>query len=275
MPRLRSRLSQGDDAEAWQAAVRDGCERLLGRADHLPRMDEATESRYRAALEEARHATFEPPLPWRNGQGGTALPDSCPPDLADWLGDPRLPRLPNVECRAHMPGDLARYLFTAAYGRAVGRSPRSSDFPKALAPRHRNWSSGKFADRFRVQLAGEQATTVTSHIAKDGHTYVHPDPSQCRSLTLREAARLQTFPDNYFFHGSRSSQYVQVGNAVPPYLALQIAGVVARVVRRHDRAGRRDRSRAGSSGDAGASGEVGGEVGAKTRTEGGRSGFGG
>lgn len=148
--------------------------------------------------------------------------------------DPRLNVLTGHEARAHMPSDLRRYMFAAVFAEETGKSPKLADFPKFLLPDHKNVekgrSGGMFSDRFRVQLAGQVSTTITSHISKDGHYFIHFDPSQCRSLTVREAARLQTFPDNYKFEGPRTSQYHQVGNAVPVYLARKIAEIIAEVL---------------------------------------------
>ena len=140
--------------------------------------------------------------------------------------DERCRGVMNHQARNHMPMDLIRYLFASTWAARENRSPKAVDYPKALAPNHKNWESGKFADRFRVQLPGRPSTTITSHISKDGHYFIHPEPFQCRSLTVREAARLQTFPDNYFFEGNRTEQYVQTGNAVPPLLAYQLAKTV-------------------------------------------------
>ncbi|MFC1545202.1 DNA cytosine methyltransferase [Gemmatimonadota bacterium] len=149
----------------------------------------------------------------------------------DWYLDKRIGGVLNHSTRAHIVSDLHRYLFAACYTEVYGgTSPKLRDFPVELWPDHKNvrktLSGGYFGDRFRVQSSINPAKTITSHISKDGHYYIHYDPHQCRSLTVREAARIQTFPDNYFFCGPRTSQYHQVGNAVPPLLAYQIAETV-------------------------------------------------
>ena len=154
-----------------------------------------------------------------------------PNSFSHWVADTRVKVWLNHVARPHMDSDLGRYLYASVYASVTGRSPRGhAEFALPdLAPAHANWKSGKFVDRFKVQRFDQPSSTITSHISKDGHYFIHPDPSQCRSLSVREAARLQTFPDNYFFQGGRTQQFHQVGNAVPPLLAYGIASVVKRV----------------------------------------------
>lgn len=152
-------------------------------------------------------------------------------EFTKWISDPRLTDVIQHQSRSHMESDLRRYWYAATTAALTGTSPKLREFPPELLPNHRNAASVNrpFEDRFRVQVATGAATTIVSHISKDGHYYIHPDPEQMRSLTVREAARLQSFPDNYFFMGNRTQQYHQVGNAVPPLLARQIASVVERI----------------------------------------------
>jgi DNA (cytosine-5)-methyltransferase 1 len=162
----------------------------------------------------------------------------APRAIAEWLAAPGLGGVIQHEARQHMASDLGRYLFAATFAREFGLSPKLDVFPAALLPEHENArrvedAKAPFPDRFRVQCHDMPSSTIVSHISKDGHYYIHPDPVQCRSLTVREAARLQTFPEDYFFEGNRTQQYVQVGNAVPPLLAFKIAEIVRDLVQDH------------------------------------------
>lgn len=219
LPVLRSGLSKGDDADAWQTVVQRQASAIAA-SDVVP-----------AEVQEISRTVFSAnELPRLRASNLVGRSRRLSTALAEWFSDERLRVVLQHETRGHIPDDLGRYLFSSAFTKAYGRSPKLAEFPEFLQPAHRNRSSGDFADRFRTQSADRPSTTVTSHISKDGHYFIHPDPMQCRSLTVREAARLQTFPDNYLFCGPRTKQYHQVGNAVPPYLAFQIAKAVRRLL---------------------------------------------
>jgi len=220
LPRIRSRLSkEPDSASLWMAAVR-----AFPKLSVSDTVKQKLKKRVSDALNKLRAPRADYGAEFGLTRGSSQKIDDV---LASWYFEPRLSKaVVNHVGRGHTREDLHRYLFCAAYAKIYGVSPTSRYFPQSLWPNHKNFGSGHFADRFRVQCNTKPGSTVTSHISKDGHYYIHPDPTQCRSLTVREAARIQTFPDSYFFVGNRTQQYVQVGNAVPPYLARQLAQIV-------------------------------------------------
>lgn len=237
LPPLRSALSRNDSDDAWystikKVAVKVAEELLHNQGDHVnlddrkriaKKLIEISKSPHEG-LKRRYHSAKKP----RNFRPTTVLNKwyhgSQDPDVTGlWY---------NHEARSHMEEDLARYLYCATFAEVMGYSPIGSKeiYLDYLAPLHANWKSGNFADRFKVVVKDRPSKTITSHISKDGHYFIHYDPRQCRSLTVREAARLQTFPDDYYFEGNRTEQYVQVGNAVPPLLARRIAVKVMEVL---------------------------------------------
>lgn len=217
MPKLRSGLSKElDTAVNWQTLTKSA----LTKANQ-----DINETGKQLTIKEqpsSRGAAFI--------RAKKTLSNTMPKSLYDWLCDYKIKGLVQHESRGHMSADIERYSYVSLYGQIHDKSPRINELPTNLLPNHKNVSSGNFVDRFKVQLANYPSKTITSHIAKDSHAFIHYDPFQARGLTVREAARLQTFPENYFFEGNRTQQYVQVGNAVPPFLANQIGKIVAKVI---------------------------------------------
>ena len=121
--------------------------------------------------------------------------------------------------RPHNDNDLKIYKLVAE-AKSKGLNLRYNDLPENLRT-HTNTKS--FIDRFKAIDEKDVCHTVVAHISKDGHFYIHPDIKQNRSISVREAARIQGFPDDYYFLSSRTSAFSQIGNAVPPILANKLA----------------------------------------------------
>lgn len=224
LPELRSSVTGSPNSwQAWHDVMREGIDEGV-----FEEVDEEVLARIRKIVAREKKNC---------GTGSTRLMEEAvkPAALTSWYRKncKQLEAVLNHESKRHMKSDIWRYLFSSCFAEVHSRTPNLGDYPDVLLPNHKNVDpenkkNAKFIDRFKVQMPSKPATTVMSHISKDGHYYIHHDPAQCRAWTPREAARIQTFPDNYFFEGNRTEQYHQVGNAVPPRLAWKIAKVVAR-----------------------------------------------
>ena len=124
--------------------------------------------------------------------------------------------------RPNNANDLKIYKIVAE-AKQKGINLRYDELKKELIT-HKN--TREFLDRYKALPWDGPSHTIVAHIAKDGNHYIHPDVTQNRSITVREAARIQGFPDDYFFENSRTAAYTQIGNAVPPMLSKKIAKAV-------------------------------------------------
>ena len=208
LPPLRGGLSRTKDSyDNWKNVLSE-----------ISESNWFTQEEYSEVAEEIRlvlHAGFRP----EHGTGSEFVPSALPSEsnscYEQWVGDSSIGGVCNHSSKSHMQDDLLRYLFLACKRRLNSdQTSKLQHLPNALLPKHKNATatlladggkSAKFIDRFYVQAFDKPARTIVSHIAKDGHGFIHPDPKQARTLTVREAARLQTFPDDFFFLDPKAS----------------------------------------------------------------------
>jgi DNA (cytosine-5)-methyltransferase 1 len=98
-------------------------------------------------------------------------------------------------------------------------------------PQYEHEHARVFDNSYVVQWWDMPSKTILAHIHKDGFQFIHPDGNQTRSFTVREAARIQSFPDDFVFAGSRGEKYKQIGNAVPPLFAEALAKSIKKNLR--------------------------------------------
>ncbi len=122
--------------------------------------------------------------------------------------------------RPHNERDLEIYSIAIQKWIKNNERLRYSDLPAYLKT-HKNETG--FGDRFKVVNHDGNSHTVVAHLSKDGHYFIYPDENNPRSISVREAARIQSFPDDFFFEGGRNNAFRQIGNAVPPLMAATIA----------------------------------------------------
>jgi len=132
-------------------------------------------------------------------------------------------KLFNHVVRNHNPLDRERYKFLSK------NKWQLKDLNK-VRPDLVHYDPKHFVNRYTVQEYDKPGRTVVAHLYKDGNLFIHPDYRQERTFTVREAARVQSFPDDFKFLGARTHQYKQVGNAVPPLMSYQVAKAIKKVL---------------------------------------------
>lgn len=153
------------------------------------------------------------------GEGSECVTqEKCTPksDYAKKLADTE-GKIYNHVARKHNAADMARYRILSE-----NKNWQLKDL-QTVRPDLVHHDPKHFGNRYTVQEWDKPGRTVVAHLYKDGNLFIHPDPEQSRTFTVREAARIQSFPDDFVFEGSRTQQYKQVGNAVPPLMAEAFA----------------------------------------------------
>ncbi|MGQ7387810.1 DNA cytosine methyltransferase [Streptococcus suis] len=141
------------------------------------------------------------------------------------IGDAKLQNLRHHVARKHNEKDIERYKYMALNKWTYKELLENKSYLDHEKPR-------VFSNSYTVQFWDKPSRTIIAHLYKDGNQFIHPDYRQNRTLTPREAARLQSFPDNFIFEGSRTESYKQIGNAVPPLMAEAIAEGLLSVLKR-------------------------------------------
>jgi DNA (cytosine-5)-methyltransferase 1 len=173
LPALRSGITKEKVPWAeWQSTIRQEVDRAW---QSIP-----------AAIQEAINAALNGGARVERGFAFARCESQRPNSpLAQWYHDERIGGVIQHESRSHMRSDLGRYVFAAATAQVTRHSPKLQDWPASLLPDHKNVTHDPatgctvatgFSDRFKVQLWVEPSSTITSHIAKDGHYFIHPDP---------------------------------------------------------------------------------------------------
>ena len=125
------------------------------------------------------------------------------------------------------PNDAKIYAYAILKWNEEHTRIKNNTLPEEIRTQNNKTS---FLDRFKVVDGKGYSHTVIAHLSKDGHYYINPNKKYNRSISMREAARIQSFPDNFYFEGQRSAKFKQIGNAVPPLMANAIAKSVQRML---------------------------------------------